>query len=122
MLIKPFDIGIVLLALAAAAVSFFVTYSGDGGSGIVNVRGEKGLWVFPADAVESVVVSGPLGDTVVEIGGGGARIMSSPCLNQTCVSAGRILKAGQWAVCLPNRVILYIDKSETDNDVDAAAW
>jgi len=43
-------------------------------------------------------------------------------MNQTCVSAGRILKAGQWTACLPNRVMLYIDEGEANNDVDAAAW
>ena len=86
------------------------------------MRGENGLWVFPVDSVESVVVSGPLGDTVVEIDGGGARIMSSPCLNQTCVSAGRILTAGQWTACLPNRVMLYIDEGGPNNNVDASAW
>jgi len=122
MLIKPFDAGIVLLALAAVAASFLVTYSSSNGSELVNVRGENGLWVFPVDSVESVVVSGPLGDTVVEVSEGGARITSSPCMNQTCVSAGRILKAGQWTACLPNRVMLYIDEGEANNDVDAAAW
>jgi hypothetical protein len=122
MLLKPFDIGIVFLALGAVAASFFLTYSGSNGTSLVNVQGEKGLWVFPIDSAESIVVSGPLGDTVVEIGGGAARITSSPCLNQTCVSAGRIHAQGQWTACLPNRVMMYIDESKTNTDVDAAAW
>jgi len=120
--LKPFDAGIVLCALAAVAASFFLTYSGAGGSSLVNVQGENGQWVFPIDSVESIVVSGPLGDTVVEIAGGGARITSSPCLNQTCVSAGRIHESGQWAACLPNRVMMYIDEGEPNNNVDASAW
>jgi hypothetical protein len=122
MLFKPFDIGIVFLALGVVAASFFLTFSSSNGTSLVNVRGEKGLWVFPVDTAESIVVSGPLGDTVVEIGGGAARITSSPCLNQTCVSAGRIHAPGQWTACLPNRVMLYIDEGKTNNDVDAAAW
>jgi len=122
MLFKPFDAGIVFLALVAVAASFFLTYSGSTGSSLVNVQGEKGLWVFPIDSTESIVVSGPLGDTVVEIGGGFARIMSSPCVNQTCVSAGRIHAPGQWTACLPNRVMMYIDEGKTNNDVDASAW
>ena len=121
MLIKPFDTGIVFLALCAVAASFFLS-SGSKGPSLVNVRGENGLWVFPVDSVETVVVPGPLGDTVVEIGGGFARITSSPCLNQTCVSAGRIHSPGQWSACLPNRVMLYIDEGKTNTDVDAAAW
>ena len=120
--LKPFDFGVVLCALAAVAASFYLTYSGANGPGLVNVRGEKGLWVFPVDSSETIVVSGPLGDTVVEIGGGFARIMSSPCLNQTCVSAGRIHAPGQWTACLPNRVMMYIDEGKTNNDVDASVW
>jgi hypothetical protein len=122
MLIKPFDFGIVLCALGAVVVSFILTYSGSNGSGMVNVRGENGMWVFPIDSSESIVVPGPLGGTVVEINGGAARITASPCLNQTCVSAGRIHSPGQWTACLPNRVMLYIDESVKNSDVDAAAW
>jgi len=118
----PFDAVIALCALAAVVASFFLTYTSSSDSGLVNVRGENGHWVFPIDSVESIAVSGPLGDTVVEIKEGGARIASSPCLNQTCVSAGRILAQGQWAACLPNRVMMYIDEGESNNDVDASAW
>jgi hypothetical protein len=120
--LKPFDIGIVFSALAAVTASFFLTYSGRDGSGMVTVRGENGAWIFPIDAAESLVVSGPLGDTVVELEGGAARITKSPCLNQTCVSSGRIRSPGQWTACLPNRVMLYIDEGEKDNDIDASAW
>jgi len=122
MLIKPFDIGIILSALGVVTASFFLTWSGLNGSGMVNVQGENGRWVFPMDAEETLVVSGPLGDTVVEIGGGLARIASSPCANQTCVSVGSIHTAGQWTACLPNRVMLYIDEGGESSNVDASAW
>jgi hypothetical protein len=122
MLLKPFDFGIVVCALAAVSASFFLTYSGAGGASLVNVRGENGRWVFPIDSAESLVVSGPLGDTVIEIGGGAARIIASPCLNKTCVSAGAVRAPGQWVACLPNRVMLYIDDGGKNGDVDASAW
>lgn len=122
MLLKPFDIGIVFLALGAVAASFFMTYSGTNGPSLVNIRGKEGLWVFSVDSAESIVVSGPLGNTVVEIGDGSARIRSSPCVNQTCVISGPIHAPGQWTACLPNRVMMYIDEGKTNNDVDAAAW
>jgi len=122
MLLKPFDFGVVFSALGVVAALFFLTYSGASGSGTVNVLGKNGLWVFPINAAETLVVSGPLGDTVVEISGGAARVASSPCMNQTCVSAGRIHSPGQWTACLPNRVMLYIDEGVTNSNVDAAAW
>jgi len=59
---------------------------------------------------------------VVEIDEAGARVIVSPCLNQTCVAAGTVRSPGQWTACLPNRVMLYIGEGKAQNDVDAAAW
>jgi hypothetical protein len=61
---------------------------------------------------------------VVEIRGGRARIVSSPCVNQTCVAAGAVHSPGQWTACLPNRVMVSISgsNSEAEGAVDAASW
>jgi hypothetical protein len=100
--------------------SFFFAYAHSDGGSLINLKGKNGEWVFPADTVEAVNVSGPLGETIVEISGGWARIVASPCLNQTCVASGAIHAPGQWTACLPNQVMVYI--SEGERDVDAAAW
>jgi hypothetical protein len=131
MLFKPFDFGILIPALGAVLVSFFAVYSGAGAQYIIHLKGEGGEWVFPEDAAETVTVSGPLGDTLVEIQNGAARVISSPCANQTCVAAGRIHSPGQWAACLPNKVMVFIGgeaggaapvRSPGESGVDAAAW
>jgi hypothetical protein len=122
MLLKPFDFGIAIPLLGVVIASFFGAYSDAGGRSTVNLKGEGGEWVFPLDAVETMSVSGPLGDTVVEISGSSARIVSSPCLNKTCIAAGTLHVPGQWAACLPNRVMLYVSEGKTENNVDAAAW
>jgi len=122
MLLKPLDFSIAIPLLGAIIVSFLGAYSNAGDRGAVNLRSESGEWVFPLDAVETISVSGPLGDTVIEIGGSAARIVSSPCLNQTCVAAGALHSPGQWTACLPNRVMLYVGESETENNVDAESW
>jgi len=126
-MLKPFDVGIAIPLLGIVAASFVAAYSGAGGgragaSAVVFLKGAGGEWVFPADAAETLTVAGPLGDTVVEISGEGARVTASPCLNQTCVAAGAVRLPGQWAACLPNRVMLYIGEGKNENDVDAAAW
>lgn len=126
MRLGPFDFAIALLSLAAVAASFVVVYSGGGGRPTVNLRGDGGLWIFPLDAEELVTIPGPLGDTIVEIGGGGARVVSSPCPDQVCVVAGAIRSRGQWSACLPNRVMLYVSDASGDDhnhdDADATAW
>ena len=122
MLLKPFDFGIFITALCVIVISFVYVYGGAGGRPIVNLKGDGGEWVFSMDAMETLGVSGPLGETLVEISGGRARITFSPCANQTCVATGAIRLPGQWAVCLPNRVMLYIDETRVTNEVDAVAW
>jgi hypothetical protein len=122
MLLKPLDFGVAIPLLGAVIVSFFGAYSNAGGRGAVNLKSENGEWVFPLDAVETISVSGPLGDTVIEINGAAARIVSSPCLNQTCIAAGALHSPGQWTACLPNRVMLSVSEDETENNVDTSAW
>ena len=122
MLFKPLDLGIVIPALGVVIASFLLVYTGNDGRLLVNIKGQNDEWVFPADAVTTVNVHGPLGNTVINISGGQARILSSPCKNQTCVAAGAVHASGQWAACLPNRVMLYISEGEIDNDIDAAVW
>ncbi|MDR0455819.1 MAG: NusG domain II-containing protein [Treponema sp.] len=122
MMLKPFDFGIAIPLLGAVIASFLYAYSNTGGRSTVNLKSESGEWVFPLDAVETMNVSGPLGETVIEINGTAARIVSSPCLNQTCVVAGAVHAPGQWSACLPNRVMLYVSEGEKENNVDAAAW
>ena len=85
------------------------------------IRGQGSEWTFHQDAEEMVIVSGPLGNTVVRLGGSRAWVESSPCVNQTCVAAGYAVRQGQWAACLPNKVFLIIEGTDGEN-VDAVAW
>ena len=122
MLLKPLDFCVAVPALALVIVSFLFAYSGAGGDSSVYLKNENSEWVFPANTNETVTVTGPLGETVIEISDGSAGIISSPCANKTCIAAGVIRSTGQWAACLPNRVMLYIGEGKTESDIDAAAW
>jgi len=124
MLLKPFDMCIVVPAFAAVVFSFFAVYSGGSGSPEVKLRADGGRWVFPVSSNETVNVSGPLGDTVIEIRDGGARVVSSPCPDQLCIAKGVVRERGQWTACLPNRVMLYIGETagEGYDGSDLTAW
>ena len=122
MLLKPLDIGIVVCALGAVIFSFFFVYGGSGGRGMIHIKAESGEWVFPMDAAQTMSIAGPLGETIITIGGNSAGITASPCLNQVCVAAGLVRLPGQWSACLPNRVMLYIEQADNKSDVDATAW
>jgi hypothetical protein len=125
--IKPLDIGITALALGAVLFSAVRVYAPGSGALRVVLEGDGQRWEFPLDAVETITVNGPLGDTVVELRGKEARVLSSPCAGQTCIAAGAIHNRGQWIACLPNQVMVSVqtnggslDKGEAE--LDAASW
>jgi hypothetical protein len=120
--LKPLDFVVIAASLALTAFSAFVIYARPEAAGQVTIQGSNGVWVFPLDAGETVIVPGPLGDTVVEIRDHRAWVLSSPCDNQTCVAAGHIDSRGQWVACLPNKVFVAIEGTDDKGTVDAAAW
>lgn len=48
------------------------------------------------------------GHNVIVLYGKTARMESADCRDQVCVRTGTLTRAGQVAVCLPNRVVLKI--------------
>jgi hypothetical protein len=121
--LKPLDFLIIGVSSVLTALSAFAVYGRSRDAGQVIVRGEGKTWVFPLDAEEEIGVSGPLGETVVEIRGGRSRVLSSPCANQTCVAAGHLNRRGQWTACLPNRVFVYIGGTgDDDTALDSTTW
>jgi hypothetical protein len=121
--LKPLDAVVALLSLGAVVFSSAAVYAKPRDNARVSVRGQDSAWIFPVDAEDTVTVSGPLGDTVVAIHGGRARVLSSPCGNQTCVAQGDIKASGQWIACLPNNVFAIIESGAPDRDgLDATTW
>ncbi|WP_410498547.1 NusG domain II-containing protein [Chitinibacter sp. S2-10] len=59
-------------------------------------------------AARTLNVRGPLGETVIEVAQGKARIVSDPSPRQYCVKAGWLQQAGQSAICLPNRTSIEL--------------
>ena len=60
-------------------------------------------------------IEGLLGITVIVVEERQAAFASSPCKHKLCVGKGRIGRAGEWVLCLPNGVIAEIS-GEDDYD------
>lgn len=123
--LKPFDVAAIVLAVGVIALSAALVYGNAGSRAVVKITGaNKETWVFFLDNQQaSVSIPGPLGDTVVEVKDGAARVVSSPCANQTCVAAGAIHRPGQWVACLPNQTLLLIEgNADTGDATDAVVW
>jgi len=56
------------------------------------------------DRPQHIRVPGPLGDSIVEIQAGRARVASDPSPRQLCVKHGWLERAGDIALCLPNQL------------------
>jgi hypothetical protein len=114
--LKWLDLAALAAALAVIALVSVRAYGHGTGAAAVHLRGPGQEWVFPLDQDRTLSVHGPLGDTVVELRGGQARVLSSPCSEKICVRTGAIARPGQWIACLPNRVFLDIQGSSRAAD------
>ncbi len=96
MRLRPGDILIYILYIVLIVLSLS---SSGGDILLVEADGEEYAFSLGTDGIYSV--EGALGETVIEIKDGRARIIESPCPNKTCIQSG-------WSdtlCCLPNRVI-----------------
>ncbi len=100
---------LVLYVVVGAALVLLLTPSRAGEESVVRVTGDGGFErVLGLTVDDTLTVAGPLGDTVIEVRGGEARVVSSPCPQKLCVKMGSAGEPGESAVCVPNRVVVTV--------------
>ncbi|GMO59738.1 MAG: hypothetical protein Ta2G_19790 [Termitinemataceae bacterium] len=106
------------------SLAYFVIVGGGSANVVISGGGEN--WVYSMDSDLEVLVNGTLGTSTVRIDKDGARIVSSPCKNQSCVACAPIKEKSQWIACLPNHVIVTIENQKPENPkketFDAELW
>ena len=101
-----------MLAVTAVAVAWIAAGPRRGSEGradqaVVESAGQSATYALSDSLM--VRVPGPRGMTSIAITAGTARIISSPCVNQICVLAGSLSRAGDLAACVPNQVLLRLE-------------
>lgn len=115
---RPGDIIVV-------AVVFFLGFSpvwlarNDAATRFEIVLNNKGISLLPANKDTTIVIQANLGDVVIEIKNGGARILESNCPHKICIRSGQIRKAGQAIACVPNRLMLIGKGNRMENEYDS---
>ena len=128
MVLKNLRLADWIVILITAVFTFFYTARIYGAAAdnlrfIINGNGEN--WVYYLSQNEQVTIPGPLGNTIIELKDGKARFLSSPCINQICVSSGTIYRRAQWIACLPNIVLVRVEGSaeqRQEAELDAVIW
>jgi len=116
---RPADILVILISAAATAASAWAVAGRRGAETLLVSAGGR-EYAYPLDRDARLEFDGPLGTTVVSVEKGAARVVSSPCENQLCVSSGAVSRRGQWIACLPNAVLLRVGGASAD--VDAGTY
>jgi hypothetical protein len=107
-LLRPGDYAVILFGvLACLALMPLLLSGGRPDKALIRVDG-KVVTEIDLGVKKTVTVEGPLGPTVVAIDAGRARIVSDPSPRQYCVLQGWLSRAGDVAICAPNRVSVQI--------------
>lgn len=106
--VKPGDWLVLALAVAATLASApLMLGSGQPDKAVIRAGGV--LYAeLPLTARRRLAVPGPLGNTVIEIEPGRARVAADPGPRQYCVKQGWLTRANAIAICAPNQVSLAL--------------
>lgn len=99
---------IALVLLASALSVMTVRRSSTSDMTVFMTLSNETVYRLPLSTNRRVVLTGPLGQTTVELDGNSVRIAGSPCPQRLCMKMGRIRNSGQCLVCIPNRIIVQI--------------
>jgi hypothetical protein len=115
---------IIVLVLAAAVISWLIRNNPDRTSGerqiVIETNGDLYKVVAMEEGMErqEIHIEFKNGKYInIVIDENGAYVRDVVCPDKVCQKTGLISKAGQSIVCLPNRVVVYIegkDESEID--------
>lgn len=112
------DILIILLCAAAGAVIALVLFAGSASGRTVQVRVDGKIAAeFPLDEDRTFEIKSPGGGSnLLVISRGEAWISEASCPDRLCMGMGRISKAGQAVICLPNKVVVEVTEKSRGAD------
>lgn len=116
-LFRPADIIPIILLLAVPLIYFISenVAENDGAYAEISCDGEiVGTVSLGINGVYSYPRTGEMEFTVSD---GGIWVSKSDCPDKICMDTGRLCRAGDTAVCVPNRVAVTVC-GESDEDID----
>jgi len=118
-IITPGDKILVVLILALGVFSLVALkhLRQVGDSVIIEVNGQV-VQQLELNTSQVITVNGSIGKTTIKIDQGEAQVIHSDCPEQICVKTGKVHRAGEIIVCVPNKVVVKIEgKQKNQFDV-----
>jgi hypothetical protein len=115
-LLRPGDWATVLCGAILVAAAFPLLWAGGKAERAVVRLDGRVLAEFPLSAPRRYAVKGPLGETLIEIAPGRARVLSDPGPRQYCVQQGWLTRPNAIAICAPNHVSLSLSGRDPSHD------
>lgn len=116
---KIFDFIIFIAFIAAIFFAAAGVFSKKEKTGTLIVQTQEGKFAYSMSKDTRLEFTGLIGKSFVTIENGEAWFEDSPCENKVCVQSGRISSKNQWAACLPNGIIIYIEGNTEEDSFDA---
>ncbi len=107
-LIKLGDWLVIFVAALLVGVSFPLFWQGGMADRAIIRQNGQVFADVDLRARRQLEVPGPLGQTLIAIEPGRARVLADPGPRQYCVRQGWLMRPGEIAICAPNRVSLQI--------------
>lgn len=99
---------VLMIALGFVSLVALNHWTQPGERVVVEVNGQV-VQQLDLQVPQQVIISGSIGKTIIEIGQGTARVLDSACPEKICVKTGKIHRAGELIVCVPNKVVVKIE-------------
>ncbi|MDO4506191.1 MAG: NusG domain II-containing protein [Spirochaetales bacterium] len=115
------DFFILLIFAAAVAFSAVRIFGGKSTKSTLIVQTRTDKYAYSLDKELHLEFEGLIGKSHIAVSNGEAWFEDSPCENKICVESGKINGPNQWAACLPNGIIIYIEGEAEKEEVDVIA-
>lgn len=103
-MIRAGDVVIIALAVVLVVLLGLRVYTNSPPRTLRITDGQHEHRDYPVWQSRRISVQGPLGETIIEIDDGRARVLASPCTQKLCMRSGWLDAAGEATACVPNRV------------------
>lgn len=116
--LKKGDIFLIVFLLLLAAALFFIRNTQSGTVAIISVNGET-VYTTDLSSVKEKREFTLANGIVITEEPGAVYFSDSPCRGHDCVKTGKLTRAGQCAVCLPEKTVISITGKTDKNTPDA---